>query len=68
MAPVIWGVLGVGGGGLGLWALLLIVTSRRDGVRLTRRQLPCTCKPQHNFQRCARFVVGKTVEGGVVPR
>jgi uncharacterized membrane protein len=39
MAPVIWGMLGIGGGGLGLWALLLIVTSRREGVGLTRRQL-----------------------------
>jgi uncharacterized membrane protein YedE/YeeE len=39
MAPVIWVTLGVGGGGLGLWALLLIVTSRREGVGLTRRQL-----------------------------
>jgi hypothetical protein len=39
MALAIWGTLGLGGGGLCLWALLLIMASQRDGIGPTGRQL-----------------------------
>jgi hypothetical protein len=39
MAAVLRGAAGVVSLALSLWAMLLIVSSRRDGVGLTRRQL-----------------------------
>jgi hypothetical protein len=38
MVMIIWGTLGVVGG-VSLRGLLLVTAARRDGVRLTRRQL-----------------------------
>ena len=39
MAAAVWSVIGLAAGGLGLWALLLILASRREGIGLTRHQL-----------------------------